>query len=468
MGNSSGVLRNRNTDVADPFDPSTSTLITPSFREAATMFETSPHFRAIFVEYLQTGVWIDTFMRKNSNFSHLDNNVFAKLLFLEENIAEDADNHERPVSVVEILECPERLQAIIVAAALPVFLESPEFQAMFAAKESGLLSSLLLVKHVPAYRFRGKSSDESHAVEEKDTCDQAKDSDTDTVLSAENSVRISNFSDSERSCTLQTSYVSPEDKRQISIMYTQKEESRSRFRLLMMRSLAVMDSLELDRMLAKASTAWLSELLVFVETLPIAVTVASFNQQQHTRVFYCNRKYESATGYSRQEMADQPCTYGMRLLAGSQSTAEVNQILRNTLPSVPSTTYTESTSAATTSAAVSPPSFIALPFASSHGDIMNKHVGSTCDVIVQHSHNSDCAFSSCSRIKPISSRPFRLRKGDSKASAESAQYVLTVHDDIARLKQLLSTTKRPKQTLTEELYAINHVLNLLPAVFCSS
>lgn len=463
MGNGSGVLQKPMKPV-DPFHPPSSTLITSRLREAAIMFETSPHFRAIFVEYLQTGVWIDTFIRKNFNFSHLDNNIFTKLAFLEDIVPESINNNECPVSVAEILECSERLQAIIVAAALPVFLEAPEFQAMFApvSQESGLLSFFLSQKHIPAYRFRGKSCDETHATSEGDACDPVKDSDSVTVVSTDNSARLSIASDSERSSKHQSNYVLSEDNRHISIQSSHKEESRTRFRLLMMRSLAVMDSLELDRMLAQASTSWLGELLIFVETLPIAVIAASCFPQQNTRVFYCNRKFENISGFSRQETVGQSCTYGMQLPTDRQSTTEIHQILRRALSSVPSTTASVSTSVA----AVSPTSSTVSFFNSSTGD-MNQHISSTCDVIVQHSQKPEGMFASCSRIKSISSRPFKCCKVDLKTSPESAQYVLIVHDDIARLKKLLSNNIRPKQTLTEEMYAINHVMNLLPAMFCS-
>lgn len=387
---------------------------------------------------------------------------------MEDIVPESIDNNECPVSVAEILECSERLQAIIVAAALPVFLEAPEFQAMFApvSQESGLLSFFLSQKHIPAYRFRGKSCDETHATSEGDARDPVKDSDSVTVVSTDNSARLSIASDSERSSKHQSNYVLSEDNRHISIQSTHEEESRTRFRLLMMRSLAVMDSLELDRMLAQASTSWLGELLIFVETLPIAVIAASCIPQQNSRVFYCNRKFENVSGFSRQETVGQPRTYGMQLPADSQSTTEINQILRRALSSVSSTTASVSASVATTAAAVSSTSSTVSSFNSSTGD-MNQHVSSTCDVIVQHSQKSEGTFAPCSRIKSISSRPFNCCKVDLKASPESAQYVLVVHDDIARLKKLLSNNIRPKQTLTKEMYAINHVMNLLPAMFCS-
>lgn len=483
MGNTSNVLQQRK-DFVDPFDVASTNLFSTRIREVASIFETSSHFRATFVEYLQTGAWIESFMHQNSNFSHLDDRIAAKLSFLDAEDESEDSGMERPIALAEMLNCPERLHAILAAVALPIFLESTEFKQCFALvdtnftegskSKSGLLSSILkfpssTIKNPISYRPRGKSSDEDTPYDSSDDISVRKtgrdfdDAETVATRESDNCLSLkssqSSFSSSPFSSTNSCANETSSSRRQIFIQSSLKEQSHSHFRAMVLRSLAVMDSLELDRMLSFACSDWLSELLLFVETLPVAVTVAAYTpDQQDTELFFCNRKFEHLTGFPRQEITPQNMHYMKRLYQPTNSSSQPTQSATFSMlfPDAATQTTVEQT--------------LSL-------QQQNRQRQCVCDVTLrlQQKNDEQASLETYSKLKPISSTPYQTVTNHSLAHAKkhraAYEHVLTIHTDIDRLKHLyLNSRHQDKQQnhqlLIDELYAINHLSNLLPSLFC--
>lgn len=434
MGNGSGIVSQKAVVHFDPFDPMANPIITDRLRDAALAFESSPQLRATFVDYLQTGTWIDTFVRKNKNFSILNPELLS---YLSDTVSQDsteASSSSKPVDMVQIFGGKDRIHSILVAAAFPIFLASPEFKLWFAPTTNERRLRNVFARNpftsspTSRYRFRGKSEDYSADADEE-TSNRTRDDDAESVISSE----VSGSSKSGSDRTSVPRYVSSArgENRHISLQGT-KEECRFRFRSLVKQSLAMMNSVELDRMLANATNEWLGDILLFVETLPVAVTVAKAHAHPLSRarksfpLFYCNRKYSQLTDFALHEIVDQPHIYGLFF-----EDCGANRM-------------------------------------SMHDVVMK---GKVFHGVANQMRKESDTFRSLSLMKGVRSDPFdsspvyphhapTLASSLSSPAIDETEYIISIHDNLQRLRpQMLSAS------LQEEMYALNHLLNLLPCLF---
>lgn len=434
MGNGSGIISQKTVVHFDPFDPMANPIISDRLRDAALAFESSPQLRATFVEYLQTGTWIDTFVRKNKNFSNLNPELLSYLSDAVPQDSSEVSSSSKPVDMVQIFQGRDRIQSVLVAAAFPIFLASPEFKLWFAPTSNERMLKKFFTRNpftsspTSRYRFRGKSEDYSADADEE-TSNRTRDDDAESVISSE----VSGSSKSSSDRTSAPRYVSSNrgENRHISLQGT-KEECRSRFRSLVKQSLAMMDSVELDRMLANATNEWLGDIVLFVETLPVAVTVAKAHAHPLSRarksfpLFYCNRKYSQITDFALHEIVDQPHIYG--LFFDDCSTNRMNM-----------------------------------------HDVVTK--GKVFHCVANQMRKESDTFRSLSLMKGVRNDPFDtapvyphhaspLASPLSSLAVDETEYIISIHDNLQRLRpQMLSSS------LQEEIYALNHLLNLLPCLF---
>lgn len=417
MGAASSVIGNSSSNASDPFNPATSPLINERLKDAAEMLSASAELRAVFVEYVQTGAWIGSFLRFNPNFSAISLENLVSMLtnpkhdFSDKTISSsdgatfrlfssstatftDVESERgccrHAIELNKVMDVKERFHSIIVATAFPIFLRSQEFKSWFEPRSAKTTFGRFFGKNAMNRRYRLRTqTTERYSGEE----DEEKDENISVHCNDDcSTVVVTN---------VDTNQV---EKHHISLQ-SNREQNQLRMRALLLKTISTMDSFELDLMLAKASIDWLGDILAFVETLPVSITISEVrNNGQNFTIMYVNRTYERITKFSRDAVIGNELDFAMY-------SSEENDPCRDHM----------------------------------HNALRE---GKSVNIVSDHRRGGEVlsSFRCLSTLKPI------------KSMSRSLEYIIAIHYDVSSMAEVSS--------MEREIQSISDLLNLLPSVLC--